>query len=125
VLIDIDLFKNINDTEGHLRGDKAIVEVAKCLSENVRPDDLVCRVGGDEFIILLECDGQEAHSFALRIKESLDRRNTEADRKIPITVSMGVAEYRTGEDAGEVIERADKALYKSKQNGRNNITVAS
>ncbi|APT75202.1 hypothetical protein XO10_01490 [Marinitoga sp. 1135] len=121
VLCDIDYFKNINDTYGHNFGDEVLVAFSKLLIQNLRKIDYVFRWGGDEFIILLpETNKFEAHKVAEKLKRKI--LQDKFLKKINLTASFGVEEYKKGLSIDEVIELADKALYKSKENGRNMIS---
>ena len=140
IMCDIDRFKQLNDTYGHLAGDKAIQTVANIISENVRTSDTVARYGGEEFAILLvEAGVEEVQSVARRLKILTDEALEIADRikaKIEhaevkvdhthtnITISMGVSSYNGSEDYKPeyLISSSDNALYESKRNGRNRIT---
>ncbi len=116
IILDLDHFKEINDLQGHLQGDKVLIKCAEILQENIRPIDLLARWGGDEFVLLLECPLEEALNSAERLREHL--------KKESIRVSMGITEYRGSETVESFIARADSALYKSKQAGRNRITTS-
>jgi len=129
LMTDIDFFKKVNDTYGHLFGDKVIRVVAQTLKANVKGKDLAARYGGEEFVILLQDTPiQGAHVLAERIRVAVEngriRRIGNDETVSKITVSLGVATYREGESASEFIERADKALYASKTQGRNRVTLA-
>ena len=124
LIIDIDRFKNYNDIEGHRAGDDCIRRVARALAANVlRSDDLIARYGGDEFAAILhEIDLDDAIHVAERIRLAVE------DLAIPaheegsrITVSIGVAAYLPGEEAAELLRRADNALYRAKEGGRNRV----
>ncbi|RUS47391.1 diguanylate cyclase [Cohnella sp. AR92] len=120
LLIDIDRFKSINDTYGHPVGDLVLTELARLLQASSRETDVVARFGGEEFIVLLEGADQTS---SVRIAERY-RAAIEATPmgKLNITASMGVATM-TAEDTSEtLIDRADQALYQSKENGRNRVT---
>lgn len=141
IMCDIDRFKQLNDTYGHLAGDKAIQTVAQIISENVRASDTVARYGGEEFAILLvEAGAEEVKSVAKRLKQLTDEALEIAGRikgriehtDIPvdhtqtnITISMGVSSYNGSEDYKPeyLISSADNALYESKRTGRNRITL--
>lgn len=115
ILIDLDHFKEINDKRGHIRGDRLLKNLADFLKETVRPDDFIARWGGDEFAILLESEPAEALATGERILSlSQDLED--------ISLSMGVTAYRAGESLESVTARADRALYLSKERGRNRIT---
>lgn len=141
IMCDIDHFKQFNDTLGHLAGDKAIQTVAKIISGNVRTSDIVARYGGEEFaILLLETGFEEAKNIAKRLKTLTDQAVEIAARiknevsstplkvgrtEKHITLSMGVASYAGAENYKPeyLISEADRALYESKNNGRNLITL--
>lgn len=124
LIVDIDHFKEFNDNYGHQAGDKMILAFSNLLEKETRADDILCRFGGDEFMILLtETDLSRISSFARRLMKAVSEIRFDLDgKKIPsITVSVGVAVYQTGSRIGvdELIKRADNALYHSKRNGRN------
>ena len=127
VFADIDHFKRINDRYGHLVGDKVLRHVAQTLHRSVKGRDTVCRFGGAEFLVLLPETGYEG---ALQLCESL-RASVEAGRLVrsdtrepigKVTVSFGVAEWRTGDTLEDMVARADAALYAAKRTGRNRVT---
>jgi diguanylate cyclase len=127
IFADIDHFKNINDTYGHLVGDKVLRIIAEVLKECVKGKDLVVRYGGEEFMILLpETPLKGAVILAEKICnyfKNLNWKRKDSSRFIgPVHLSFGVAQYRTGESMESIIQRADRALYKSKQDGRCRVT---
>ena len=129
LMTDIDHFKTINDTYGHLLGDKVIKAVAQVLKENLKGRDLAARYGGEEFVILLPGTPIEgAGVVAEKIRDTIERsriRRSESNEEIArITMSFGVAAYRPGETAIQFIERVDNALYKAKHQGRNQVCLA-
>lgn len=129
IMFDIDHFKSVNDTHGHLIGDRVIRFVAQSLEKNIKGKDCAARYGGEEFTVLLpETPANGAHSVAESILKMVSQAQlVRADNKKPlgqITVSAGVARYETGEDIMDFINRADQALYRSKNEGRNRITTA-
>ncbi|MCK9490849.1 MAG: diguanylate cyclase [Sulfurimonas sp.] len=124
ILIDIDHFKKVNDIFGHNVGDKALVEVSKMLLLVLRGVDIVCRWGGEEFIILLPtADLEGAISIANKIQKSI--REVKIDKVGTITASFGVSEVREGEEMQDAINRADKALYIAKKSGRDSVRSES
>jgi len=121
-MIDIDYFKNINDTYGHIVGDKVLIEVGKRIKQGIRDYDILARYGGEEFIILLpETDLENAIAVAERIRKNIASSEIEINDevKIPVTVSIGVASAN-GNDIilDELIKKADRALYITKNSGR-------
>jgi diguanylate cyclase (GGDEF)-like protein len=117
IILDIDHFKEINDTRGHNEGDAILTGLSAVIQENIRPDDLLARWGGDEFIVMLESTADETAALAKRLTEALDSRHIQA------TVSMGVAEYDEGDTLESLVGKADSALYQSKKEGRNRYTI--
>ena len=129
LIADIDHFKAVNDAYGHLFGDKVLRSVAKILKANIKGRDTAARYGGEEFVVLLpetELDGARVLAEKIRatIEKSRIRRTDNRQEVAQITVSFGVAGYCRGESAREFIDRADNALYVSKNRGRNRVTVA-
>lgn len=126
VMLDIDHFKPINDTHGHQAGDEVLQELADRLRHNIRPMDVACRPGGEEFLIILpETPGELACAAAERIRRSIaaDVFNVLSDtRQISVTVSAGVASLQGPNDTmAELLARADSALYQAKSGGRNRV----
>lgn len=129
IMLDIDHFKKINDTHGHLFGDKVIRGVAEVLKANVKGKDAIARLGGEEFGVLLpETSLAGAQVLADRIRQMVEkgriRRLDGKDEIGGITISLGVAELNPDESTAALLDRADKALYISKQNGRNRVSIA-
>lgn len=124
IMLDIDHFKNINDTYGHDMGDTVLQYVADLIRGCVRGLDFCGRWGGEEFMILLpNADKEAAKSIAERMRASMERMNVLPDGK-RITGSFGVAEYKKGELYRQLYKRLDKALYMAKSQGRNQVAVA-
>jgi diguanylate cyclase (GGDEF)-like protein len=127
VLCDLDHFKRINDTHGHPAGDAALIAVAKLLKEMQRGEDLLCRYGGEEFVVLLDgTGGREALAAAERYRQAVERLPLEvAGTKIPLTLSAGVASFPElyVKTAAELILFADEALYEAKRQGRNRVLL--
>ncbi|EIT86279.1 hypothetical protein A374_06756 [Fictibacillus macauensis ZFHKF-1] len=121
--LDIDHFKNINDTHGHAEGDYVLKEVGKVLLELTRSYDIVCRNGGEEFSVLLpDCPPAKAFEVAERIRGHIQHHSflLQKGTKVSVTISIGLAHYPTVK-AGMLIEVADQALYRAKQMGRNQV----
>lgn len=128
MMVDIDHFKKINDTYGHVFGDKVIRTVAQSLKSSIKGRDLVARYGGEEFAVLLpETPAKGAHVVADQIRAQIEKvriKRLDKDEYVSqITVSIGVTQYRPREDLAEFVSRADGALYASKSGGRNRVTL--
>lgn len=128
VVSDLDRFKRINDTYGHLQGDNVLQFVANLLMDSVRPQDIAARIGGEEFVLLLaNTPAEAARQVAERIRillSSFDRESTHGQLPEPITISMGVyTATSSAVTAEECVERADKAMYEAKETGRNRVVV--
>ncbi len=126
MLLDIDHFKQINDTHGHTAGDSVLQEVAHRLEKHVRPYDFVGRYGGEEFLIVLPgLDGEHAASCAERLRQCVaDSPVTSPARAIDVKLSIGVAVARPDSAVTSMIDAADAALYDAKRAGRNRIVTA-
>jgi diguanylate cyclase len=121
ILLDIDFFKKFNDTHGHQVGDEVLRVVAKTLRSHARDMDLPCRYGGEEFAAILPAtDAAGACIVAERIRTAVEDSVTACDGKsLKVTCSLGLSQAKTGDDSPKIIRRADDALYKSKEAGRN------
>jgi len=125
VVIDIDRFKEVNDLYGHPAGDCVLRAFARCLRENVARRDLVARIGGEEFaVIMADVDAEAALCAADALREKIGAMTIDCGTPIRITASLGLAAYESGEDLHTVLGRADRALYRSKNLGRNRATLA-
>lgn len=128
IVFDIDHFKKINDTHGHAGGDVVLKELSRIISTKlVRANDFFARYGGEEFVlILVGTPISAAIDIAERIRKTIQESEFNFEsKKIPVTVSVGVAARKIDEVTwDELFERADKALYTSKQNGRNRVTIS-
>lgn len=126
LLVDLDYFKEVNDTAGHQAGDRVLAGVAEVAKGCVRTTDLVARYGGEEFAIILpNTSGPRATVVAERLRQQVERTSFWFHNEpIKITVSVGVAEIGPGEGCEGVIGRADKALYGAKRGGRNRVQGA-
>jgi diguanylate cyclase (GGDEF)-like protein len=126
LLLDIDNFKQYNDTYGHIEGDKVLARLGMVIMDCLRTMDTGYRYGGEEFTILLPETGiADACTVAKRIQNSLKKEifNPEQDINITITVSIGITEYCSNEDMPTFIQRADKAMYLSKKKGKDTISA--
>ena len=128
LLIDLDHFKQINDTHGHLAGDDVLIEVAALLQRVVRAVDVVARYGGEEFVVVLpETGGPGAEAFAERLRELIEAQSFVASRGRPIrlTTSIGVSSFPGFgvESVEDLLANADQALYRAKSEGRNRVRV--
>lgn len=125
LILDIDFFKVYNDTWGHLEGDNVLMQIGKTISSRMRSMDTAYRYGGEEFAILLpETKLQEACVVGARIKDDISAQIFEPEPGVEksVTVSVGATELASEEDFKSFIGRADKALYRSKNTGRNKLT---
>lgn len=124
-MVDIDRFKSINDEYGHAIGDEVLAVVAACLASAVREGDLVCRYGGEEFVVVLPATGlDDALVCVERLRASVERLACPPLPPGLPTVSAGVAEWRAGDGVTETIRRADEAVYAAKRSGRNRVLPA-
>lgn len=126
LVFDVDYFKSVNDKYGHDMGDLVLKRLVKELRSQTRYADAVCRWGGEEFVLLLgNCNREKAWGLADRIRQSTMALDFNAGTgTFQITLSCGVAEARLEEDLSEVVKRADTALYRAKENGRNQVLYA-
>ncbi|MES2214865.1 MAG: PleD family two-component system response regulator [Pseudomonadota bacterium] len=128
LMIDMDHFKKVNDEYGHQAGDEVLKFLTTLLSLQLRATDLFARYGGEEFVIVLcETDIVNATTVAERIRAATEAAEFKISAKsepLHKTLSMGLAEYRSGETAKSLIERADSALYEAKESGRNKVILA-
>ena len=127
LVIDIDHFKNVNDMYGHQGGDAVLKKVADCLKNSLRKTDILCRVGGEEFVALCKrADKKSAISVATKMCRDIEHIATRyGDQKIFVTISVGIAttnEINVSHESGELYRQADAAVYYSKEHGRNRIT---
>jgi len=125
LMIDLDHFKGVNDTYGHLAGDQVLRDVAQLLQHEVRSVDIVARYGGEEFIVVLpETSTEGAVTFAERIRERIEARMFESTgHSLLLTTSIGVASFPSPRVASmeDLVARADEALYRAKADGRNRV----
>lgn len=127
LMVDIDRFKSINDTHGHLVGDEVLRRIARQLSRLLRTSDAIVRYGGEEFLLLLaDVTLSEAMRVAERARRAIeDQTILVGEAQLHVTVSMGVEAQRLREPLGATVERADAALYRAKRDGRNRVLSAS
>ena len=123
LFIDLDHFKRINDTYGHDTGDLCLIAAAAALRRHVRASDLLARYGGEEFVLVLKGAGAcAAHEIGEALRAGVEREcRALAGHAVGLTVSVGIAELRVEESAGELLQRADAALYRAKAAGRNRV----
>jgi diguanylate cyclase (GGDEF)-like protein len=126
LFIDLDRFKRVNDTQGHSAGDEVLGEIARRLRRYVRSEDVIGRLGGDEFLVVLQyCDVQRAAQVAGRMLQALYQPitvNAKYDTNITLSASIGVSLYpHDGEDTDTLLRNADMAMYKAKSTGRNQV----
>ncbi|MBI4809835.1 MAG: GGDEF domain-containing protein [Nitrosomonadales bacterium] len=126
MVIDIDHFKHVNDSYGHLIGDVALKMLANIMQAHLRPHDLLVRYGGEEFAILLPDTGiEEARSIAERLRATVaDNEVRKGELAFKITISIGIAPVGNGGKLEEYFGEADRALYRAKESGRNRVVVA-
>lgn len=128
MILDIDHFKRVNDTYGHGAGDDVLKGFAQRVRQVIRAPDLMCRLGGEEFVILMpDTDIDYASIIAERVRASVEDLPfpVKSGRQLSITVSIGLADNSTGAAPDELLKHADIALYRSKSNGRNQVTKAA
>jgi diguanylate cyclase (GGDEF)-like protein/PAS domain S-box-containing protein len=128
LFLDLDRFKHINDSRGHDTGDQLLKAVAQRLRDTLRGEDIVIRMGGDEFVVILKSvrNSEDVNEAALRITTSLSSPIVIEGRPLITTASIGVSLYpRDGADMGELLRHSDTAMYQAKERGRNNCQVFS
>lgn len=127
IVLDIDKFKSINDSFGHVTGDEVIRSFSKVISNVIRKTDMLFRYGGEEFVVIMSNTGRDgAKLLAERIRRAVERMDVPLPKKaLPVTVSLGVASLVGKEDGSSLFERADEALYQAKSSGRNRVKVAA
>ncbi len=128
LFLDLDRFKHINDSRGHETGDQLLKAVAQRLRDTLRGEDIVIRMGGDEFVIIMKSvrDAEDVNEAALRITASLSSPVVVNGQPLITTASIGVSLYpRDGADMGELLRHSDTAMYQAKERGRNNCQIFS
>jgi len=129
MMFDIDFFKNFNDTYGHPMGDLVLKEISKAIKKNVRKVDIACRYGGEEFAVILpETKIKDTILVAEKIRSSVEKIRFNTGRGIKkekVTISGGVAQFKSGMTKVDFIRCADDSLYKAKTEGKNKICIYS
>jgi diguanylate cyclase (GGDEF)-like protein len=127
VAVDIDHFKAVNDTHGHAAGDEVLRRVAAIMAAQLRPVDTACRVGGEEFaVIVRDLDPRFAAALAERLRDAVASLRMEvAGERLRVTISLGLAVLAVGEDSAALLGRADAALYAAKRGGRDQLRLAA
>ncbi len=126
LFLDIDHFKKFNDTYGHLQGDKVLIRISEIIISCLRGLDTAYRYGGEEFTILLpETVGKEAGTVANRIRNAIEKEKFKPQDgdSVMVTISIGATQFNPNEEMSSFIQRSDRAMYMSKQNGRNRVTT--
>lgn len=125
IVLDVDNFKSINDTFGHQCGDLVLSRLAKVLKKELRKSDIIGRIGGEEFsILLIGCNIDSAYEVAERLRKKVEKVNVKFKNKnIKFTISLGVASYEKEETLKELINNADKAMYRAKREGKNRTII--
>jgi diguanylate cyclase (GGDEF)-like protein len=123
LVLDLDHFKDINDTHGHGKGDQILVQVTEIVSANIRVTDDLYRLGGEEFVVIAMGASRDAGTkLAEQLRGSIEASKLLSDRRV--TISLGVAEFKEGESYENWLDRADAALYEAKRAGRNRVCLA-
>lgn len=128
MFLDVDNFKMVNDRHGHLFGDEVLCRIANEISKQFRIDDIVCRIGGDEFLIIMRNikDSRLPLMKADELRAGIEKLGLEADVRVPLSISVGVSFYPVdGTDDAVLLYKADKALYEAKKRGKNNCVIYS
>ncbi len=126
LMLDIDRFKKFNDDFGHKLGDKVLKSVAGTVSDSIRASDQIFRYGGEEFVVILgRINAKTATQLAEKICRQVEKDYfVDGDKKFQVTISMGGAIIRKDDTEMSLFERADKAMYRAKNNGRNQVVMA-
>lgn len=122
VMVDIDYFKHVNDDYGHQTGDDVLVGLSKILKDSIRSLDKVARYGGEEFIMLLLTNEEKTYTIIEKIRETIQASEF-GEQKLKVTASFGIAQYKEDTSVEHIIKRADNALYKAKESGRNQTII--
>jgi len=126
-MLDLDFFKQVNDTYGHAAGDMVLKATAGIIRQTIRSYDLLCRYGGEEFVLLLTAlDEEEAYKLVERIRENMEHSAIMyEEEEIRITCSIGLAEFLETDTLDSAVKKADEALYAAKNSGRNRVKIHS
>ncbi len=124
LMVDLDHFKNINDTFGHAKGDQVLQKVAEVLLESISYYDTLVRWGGEEFVIIvIDVDEKGMIKYCEKINKIVEENNSEVD--LSVTVSIGATLFKKQDTQDSMISRADRALYQAKEKGRNSYIIAN
>lgn len=124
ILIDIDNFKGVNDTLGHNVGDEVLIKFVEVIETSLRTTDYLFRWGGEEFLVLLShCDGSLGYQVAEKLRQNIDATDFNLNNSLTVTASFGVASYKDSTNVELMVSHADKALYESKEKGKNCTTL--
>lgn len=122
IILDIDNFKKINDTYGHVVGDQVLVRVASVMKENLRENDHFCRWGGEEFLLMIHGNEEDYAIVAERIRDGIEKQVFHADEtEFFVTATLGIAEYQTGIQIRTLVDMADQKMYFGKKHGKNQV----
>jgi diguanylate cyclase (GGDEF)-like protein len=123
VIFDIDFFKKVNDTYGHLAGDSVLKEITALTKEHIRVNDIFARWGGEEFVIVLDTDMKKGFEIAESLRKNIERKKFSIVNNI--TCSFGITDFREKDSLNKMIKRADESLYEAKSGGRNRVCQSS
>jgi diguanylate cyclase (GGDEF)-like protein len=124
VMLDLDGFKRVNDTQGHLRGDVLLKEIATALGATTRATDVAGRYGGDEFVLVLpDTDAEQARTVAERVAQSVREAALRFDATRPVTASLGIAMAEPADTVAALLRRADENAYRAKQDGGDRVVA--
>lgn len=122
ILLDIDDFKKVNDTYGHIVGDEVLVRVAKVMRQNLREGDILVRWGGEEFLLLIHGTKEECVTVAERVRESISGEVFDTEKvQFSVTATLGLAEYQAGLQVRTLVDMADQKMYYGKTHGKNQV----
>ena len=122
--IDVDFFKRVNDTYGHQAGDNVLINLAQIFTKERRVNDLVARIGGEEFVLVLpDVNQEDAFDLAEKLREAVEEKLI-ANVKITISIGLDVTQKNASVDLNTLLNASDNALYESKNSGRNKTSIA-